>query len=58
MHHDLDSDATCIHCGLDTCDVPKGERVPPCPVYDEIKRAQAFQSWLELTEPTWDDTYD
>lgn len=49
MKHELDHDACCIHCGLDACDFPRGERLPPCPVWNEDTRAENRRRY-----PVWD----
>lgn len=58
MEHQLDHDACCIHCGIDACDWPRGERLPPCPVWDKETRRANFDYWLANREPLWDDVPD
>jgi hypothetical protein len=49
MHpHEWDDDCVCIHCGLDGCDFPAGDDLPPCPVQDEQKREQNRKDYQEF----------
>lgn len=62
MDHQLDHDACCIHCGLDACDYPRGERLPYCPVWlPEVRRANFLrfeQNTEQLLNDLWDRDYN
>jgi hypothetical protein len=58
MTHFTDHDSVCIHCGMDTCDWPRTEKLPPCPVFDLATRAANVKQWQAEREPLWDEQYD
>lgn len=58
VEHFTDSDSCCIHCGMDTCDWPRGEKLPPCPIWDRDARAANVAAWQSEVEPAWDEAYD
>lgn len=58
MQHFTDHDSICIHCGMDTCDWPRGERLPPCPVWQEDIRARNVKRFEQNTDDALDALWD
>lgn len=54
IKHDFDHDATCVHCGLDGADVPRGTPMPQCVEVSDVLRAVRLAAIkVEEDEEDW-----